>query len=137
MAETSEDCQAIGLLCRDLFRSLADATFDESHVRAGEPVPGPADAVARLDFVVDAHTPGDTNRETRKVIKATFDLANKVQHRQTATLRDAALVAEATVAAVNLVRILVPQGEPPHVDSATPASFADYPYEAYDELSDR
>jgi len=130
-AQTSEDCQAVGLLCRDIFRSLADATFDESHVPAGEATPGPADAVARLGFVVDAHAPGETNEELRKVIKATRDLANKVQHQQVATVQQAALVAEATVAAVNLTRILVPN------EVVQPAvqwdAAADYPYEAYDE----
>ena len=40
----------------------------------------PLMSVARLGFVVDANAPGETNRETRKVIKATLDLANKVQH---------------------------------------------------------
>jgi hypothetical protein len=133
-AQTSEDFQAIGLLCRDVLRSLADATFDESRVPAGQSIPGPADAVARLGFVVDAHAPGETNRETRKVIKATLDLANKVQHDQAATLQQAALIAEATMASVNLIRILVlgPGGV-----AEPPSSTTEYPYEAYDEIEDR
>jgi hypothetical protein len=139
-AQTSEDCQAVGLLCRDVLRSLADATFDTSHGRAGENVLGPADAVARLGFVVDAHALGETNRETRKVIKATLDLANKVQHDQSATLQQAALVAEATVAAVNLMRILVLGADEvaqPEEAVVQWGSSAEYPYEAYDELTDR
>ncbi|HEU5371098.1 MAG TPA: hypothetical protein VFU51_01785 [Gaiellaceae bacterium] len=134
-AETREDCQAVGLLCRDIFRSLADATFQESHVRAGQVVPGPADAVARLGFVVDALAPGETNREKRKVIKATFDLANKVQHDRTATLDLAAIVAETTLTAVNLVRIVVLGAN--EVDEPDVSGFPDYPYDAYDEMNDR
>jgi hypothetical protein len=139
-ADTSEDCQAVGLLCRDLFRSLADATFEEEQVPSGGTVPGPADAVARLGHVVNAHAPSDANREIRKVIKATFDLANKVQHDQAATLQQAALVAEATVAAVNLVRIAVLGADEvaePEESATTWDSSSDYPYDALDERGDR
>jgi hypothetical protein len=106
-------------------------------VRAGENVPGAADAVARLGFVVDAHAPGETNRETRKVIKATLDLANKVQHDQAATLQLAALIAEAAVASVNLIRILVlgadEVAEPEEEEARLSSTSTEYPYEAYDE----
>jgi hypothetical protein len=139
-AQTNGDFQAVGLLCRDVLRSLADATFEESQVPAGQTVPGAADAVGRLGFVVDAHAPGETNRETRKVTKATLDLANKVQHDQSASLQQAALIAEATVASVNLVRILVlgpNEVAEPDVPEATWSESTEYPYEAYDEIEDR
>jgi hypothetical protein len=112
IAETGDDYRAIGLLCRDLFRSLSDATFDEeAHLPDGTDLPGPADAVARLSLVVDAVAPGESNREIRRLLKANFDLANKVQHDQGATQQDAALVAESTVASANLMRILCPAEE--------------------------
>jgi hypothetical protein len=124
LAQTADDHKAIGLLCRDIFRSMADATFDEnSHLPDGQELPGPADSVARLNLVVDAVAPGEANREIRKLLKANFDLANKVQHDQAATSVQAALVAEATVTAVNLVRIMIPaEPEPvrePGVDPPT------------------
>lgn len=40
-------------------------------------------------------------------MKAGFDLANKVQHARPATLNEAAIVAEATVASVNVMRVLM------------------------------
>jgi hypothetical protein len=83
VARTEEDFQAIGLLCRDLFRSLSEATFEDSHVPARAATPGPADSVARLHLVVDAYAPGEGNREIRKVTKATFDLANKANTTET------------------------------------------------------
>ena len=106
-AETIEDIQAVGLLCRDVLRSLADATFEESYVPAGGDLPGEADAVARVGLVVDTHASGSGGREIRKIIKAHLDLANAVQHDQQASLRDATVVAEATVTTVNLVRAIV------------------------------
>ncbi len=106
-AETVEDFQAVGLLCRDLMISLAQATFEEEHVPQGEEMPGPADAKRRLAFTVDAKAPGASARELRTVLKSTIDLANKVQHARAATLNEAATVAEATVASVNLMRVLV------------------------------
>jgi hypothetical protein len=77
--------------------------------------------------------PGETNRETRKVIKATLDLANKVHHDQMATLQQAALIAEATEASVNLIRIFVvgPNGvAEPDEGGGRFSSDLEYPYEA-------
>ena len=108
IARTAEDFQAIGLFCRELFISPGEATFDEDeHLPDGEDLPGPADAKRRLGFTVDAVAGGESNRERRAVIKASFDLANKVQHARTATPDEAATVAEATVTSVSLMRVLI------------------------------
>lgn len=120
-ADTAEDYQAVGLLCRDVMISLADATFEDEHVPDGEQAPGPADAKRRLGFTVEAKAPGSSARELRAVLKANFDLANKVQHARAATLNDAATVAEATVASVNLMRILILGATPLREDEAPDA----------------
>jgi hypothetical protein len=122
LAITADDHKAIGLLCRDVFRSLADATFDENaHLPSGEQLPGPADSVARLHLVVDAVAPSEANREIRKVLKANLDLANKVQHDQTGTAVQAALVAEATIASLNMLRTMIPaEPEPLRVPGVDP-----------------
>ena len=57
--------------------------------------------------VLDALASGASNRELRTLLKANFDLANKVQHARAATLDEAAIVAEATGASVNLMRVLI------------------------------
>jgi hypothetical protein len=122
-AETAEDFQAVGLLCRDIFRSLSDATFDEDeHLPEGEALPGPADAKKRLGFTADAVAAGGSNRELRALLKASFDLANKVQHARAATLDEAALVAEATVASVNLMRVLMLGAAPLDEEDEQPAA---------------
>ncbi len=106
-AESVEDFQAVGLVCRDLLRSLADATFEDAFVPEGRETPGPADAVARLEYVIDAYAPGAANREVRKTVKSHLDLANAVQHDRDATLLDATIIAEASMTTANLIRALV------------------------------
>jgi hypothetical protein len=49
---------------------------------------------------------GDGNKSSRKLVSAAFDVANTVQHRRTASFRDASLCAEGTITAVNTVAIL-------------------------------
>lgn len=123
-ARTVEDFQAVGLLCRDIFVSLADAAFDpDRHVPGGEAAP--ESVSERLYAVCDFEAPGASNKELRKLLKAGIDFANKVQHDRMATVEDAAIVAEATVASVRLVKLLtfaVPEiGEERHTpESAIP-----------------
>lgn len=102
IASSSEDAQAVGLLCRDLMITLADACHDEAvHGAVGE------SAVDRLYAVVDYLAPGKENQKLRKLLKSTIDYANVVQHRRGVSLEEAGLVAESTMAAVNMVRRLV------------------------------
>jgi hypothetical protein len=99
----SEDAQAIGLLCRDIMISLAQATYDpEFH----DQVEGES-AVNQLKAVIDYCAPGKSSRVLRKLTKATLDYANTVQHRRDGNVAEAGIVAEATVASVRLVRRLV------------------------------
>jgi hypothetical protein len=94
--------------------TLADACHDPTvHGDVG------ASAVDRLNAVVDNIAAGAENEQLRKLLKATLDYANVVQHRRQGRLVEAGLVAEATVAAVNMMRGLTkglrdpkPSGEP-------------------------
>lgn len=96
----SEDAQSVGLLCRDLMISLAEAAYDPAiH---GEVSTG--SGVDRLNAVVDHHAPGGSNEDLRRLAKATITYANTVQHRRDGELAEAAVVAEATVACVRIVR---------------------------------
>ncbi len=102
VGKTSEDVQAVGLLCRDIIVTLADACHDQTvYGNVGE------SAVDRLNAAVDHIAPGEENQRLRKLLKATLDYANVVQHRRQGTLVEAGVVAEATVAAVNLMRRLI------------------------------
>ena len=78
-ARTVEDYQAVGLLCRDIFVSLADASFDEEeHLPEGQDAP--TSAKERLRLVVAGEAAGASQREVRKALNAVLDLANTVQH---------------------------------------------------------
>lgn len=46
------------------------------------------------------------NKAARKYAKAALDLANELQHKRTASYRDAAVCTEATVAVVNLITLI-------------------------------
>jgi hypothetical protein len=105
VALTVEDFQAVGLLCRDVFVSLAEAIFDAArHTAEGEEAPT---AIRdQLFAVIEHEAAGAANRELRALQKAAIDYANKVQHDRSATRDQARVVAEATIAAVNVVRAL-------------------------------
>lgn len=104
-AETTEDFQAVGLLCRDVFVSLDEATFDEErHVPPGQDRPG--ELADRLLAVVSVEAAGASNKELRRLVKSNIDFTNKVQHDRAATRADARIVAEATIACANILRTL-------------------------------
>lgn len=61
-------------------------------------------------YLVTEH-PGDGNKAARQLVRAAFDLANRVQHDRAANFRDAALCAEGAVTGVNTVAILASRRE--------------------------
>lgn len=90
------------MLCRDILISLGQAAHDPAeHGEVGE------SAVDRLNAVVDAYSPGESNQKLRKLLKATFDYANVVQHQRPGAMHEAGICAEATVAATQIIRRLV------------------------------
>jgi hypothetical protein len=117
-ARTEEDFQAIGLLCRDLLLSCADACYDHERHGGGKGKP-PSSGMDRLEKMISAEAAGGPNKQLRQLLKATMELANNVQHDRTGTLDKAAVAAEATVTAVTLMRIVV-EGAP-HIDDAESA----------------
>ena len=101
-AASPEDAQAVGLVCRDVMISLAEVAHDPAvHSEVG------TSAVDRLNAVVDYYTSGAENEKLRRLLKSTIDYANVVQHRRGVSPAEAGLVAEATVAAVNLIKRVV------------------------------
>ena len=66
-----------------------------------------------LDSYLAAELSGATNEGIRRHAKAALALANDLQHRRTATYREAALCAEATMSLVNLIAIISGRRDPP------------------------
>jgi len=106
-ARTEEQCQAVGLLCREILVSLAQAVYDPKvHTPTDGVEPSSTDAARMLGAYLATELEGKSNEAARHHARAALRLANELQHRRTATTRDAALCAEATASLVNLIAIL-------------------------------
>ena len=105
--DVEELYQVVGQLCRQALISLAQAVYDpEHHPPPDGTVPGKTDAKRMLDAYVNATLPGGGNEALRKAVKSIVDATSAVVHDRSATLIDAALCAELTIASVNIVHII-------------------------------
>ncbi|MBI5436518.1 MAG: hypothetical protein HY937_05385 [Nitrosomonadales bacterium] len=112
-ATTEEHFQAVGLLCREVLISTAQAVFDHNqHPTTDGIKASQTDAKRMLEAYIAAVLPGSTNDFLRKHAKAALDLAVHLQHRRTATFRDAAICVEATTSVVNLIAIIAGLRDP-------------------------
>jgi len=106
-ASAEEDFQAIGLLCREVLISLAQAVFDPlEHPTLDGVEASPTDAGRMLEAYVASVFPGASNKEVRAHARASLALALNLQHRRTATRQLAALCLEATTSTVAVVSII-------------------------------
>jgi len=106
-AETEEQFQAVGLLCRETLISLAQVVYDpQRHQSVDNVEPSETDAKRMLDAYIAVELSGGPNEGVRRHAKAALALANDLQHHRTADYRQAALCAEATTSVVNLVAII-------------------------------
>ena len=112
-ASDEEDFQQVGLLCREILTSLAQAVYDpDLHPSLDDKKPSATDAKRMLQSYIMAELGGSSNEAARRHAKAALDLANDLQHRRTATFRTAALCAEATTSVVNIIAIVSGRRDP-------------------------
>lgn len=106
-ASAEEDCQAIGLLCREVIISLAQAVYDPLiHESLDGVWPSDTDANRMLEAYIAHVFPGASNKEVRAHHRASLALALNLQHRRTATRLLAALCVEATASTAAVVSII-------------------------------
>jgi hypothetical protein len=106
-AQVEEHFQAVGLLCREVLISVAQVVYDpQRHPTEDGTQPSETDAKRMLDTYILAELSGSPNEGVRRHAKAALAFANDLQHHRTATYRQAALCAEATISVVNLVAII-------------------------------
>lgn len=106
-ASAEEDCQAIGLLCREVIISLAQAVYDPTiHESLDGIRPSETDANRMLEAYIAHVFPGASNKEVRSHHRASLALALNLQHRRTATRQLAALCVEATASTTAVVSII-------------------------------
>ena len=112
-AKNEEHFQAVGLLCREALISLAQSVYDPTKHHSLDGVnPSATDAKRMLEGYVSAELAGSTNEVVRKHARAAVDLAVELQHRRTATFRQAALCYEATSSVVNVIAIISGRRDP-------------------------
>jgi len=106
-ASAEEDCQAIGLLCREVIISLAQAVYDPRFHESLDGVrPSPTDANRMLEGYIGHAFPGESFKEVRAHARASLALALNLQHRRTATRQLAALCVEATASTTAVISII-------------------------------
>ena len=106
-ANTEEEFQTVGLLCRETLISLGQAVFDsDKHPTSDGTRPSDTDGYRMIEAFIGAELGGGSNEIIRSHVKSALKLANELQHRRTAFARDAHLCAEATRTVVNLVAII-------------------------------
>lgn len=112
-AKTEEQFQAIGHQCREVIISLAQAVYDPNIYPSTDGIqPSETDAKRMLGAYIDVELAGSSNQLARKYAHTAFDLANELQHRRTATFRQAALCTEATGSLINVIAIVSGRRDP-------------------------
>lgn len=112
-AKNEEDFQTVGLLCREAIISLAQAVYDSAkHSSVNGVPPSKTDAKRMLENYIAAELSGSSNETHRKFAKITVQLSVDLQHKRTASFREAALCAEATRDIINTIAIMSGQRDP-------------------------
>lgn len=107
ISSVEEEFQAIGLLCREVIISLAQAVYDpDIHESIDGVAPSQTDANRMLEAYIAHAFPGSSNKEVRAHARAALALALNLQHRRTATKVLAALCVEATGSTVAILHII-------------------------------
>ena len=106
-ASAEEDFQAVGLLCREVLISLAQAVYDPTtHATLDGITPSATDAGRMLEVYAAHAFPGESNKEVRTHARASSALALNLQHRRTATRKLASLGIEATSSTTAVISII-------------------------------
>lgn len=108
-AKDEEDFQSVGLLCRDVLISLAQAVYDSNiHGDTDEQGThiGNSDAVRMIGNYFSVVLQGKQKKELRDYAKATNAIANQLTHKRTATRTDMLLTMSSTIALINFIGIL-------------------------------
>ena len=109
IAKNEEDFQSIGLLCREVIISLAQAVYnpvvhgseDEKGVIIGK-----TDAVRMIGNYISIELSGSSYDELRAYAKNTNKLANRLTHERNATKKDMLLSVSSTIALINFIGII-------------------------------
>jgi len=106
-AKREEQFQVVGLLCREVLISVAQAVFKPGrHKTLDGKNPSPTDARRMLEAYIAVELAGGANEEARSHAKAALGLSLALQHKRTADFATAALCLEASTSVVNIAAVL-------------------------------
>lgn len=106
-AVVEEQYQAVGMLCREVIISLAQAVYiSEKHISLDGVEISKTDAKRMLDAYIAVTLAGKESEELRSYAKVTNKLANVLTHKRTATKQEMLLCTSATLALINLIGVL-------------------------------
>jgi hypothetical protein len=106
-AETEEQYQAVGLLCREVLISVAQEVYDPVRHPSLDGVSiSTSDAKRMLESIIDNDLQGSDSKEARAHARAAVNLSVALQHKRTADFRMAALCAEGALSVINMLAIL-------------------------------
>jgi hypothetical protein len=106
-AETEEQYQSVGLLCREVLISVAVEIYDPDRYPSIDGVmASSSDAKRMLEAIFESELTGSESKEARAHARAAVNLSLALQHKRTASFRVAALCAEGTLSVVNMLAIL-------------------------------
>ena len=103
-AKTEEQFQVVGLLCRETIISLGQAVYDkDKHPSVDGIEISKTDTKRMLESYIAVELSGSSNESFRRYAKITVDLANEVTHKRSASKKEAAICATATISLINLI----------------------------------
>jgi len=106
-AQSEEQFQAVGMLCRELIITLAQSVYDsEKHPNVDGIEISKTDAKRMLEAYITIVLAGNESEELRAYAKITNKLANTLTHKRTATKKEMMFCTSATLALVNFVGVL-------------------------------
>lgn len=104
-ATTADDLQDVGRRAREVLIDCARLLAEPALVPRGQAIPKAADAKAWLDLFLLARAGGASREELRRMVRDTWDLAQKVTHGDLGSV-DAFAAAQATILVVRTLQEL-------------------------------
>ena len=112
-ADNEEEWQMVGLLCREILISIAQAMYGPTkHPTIDGVNASSTDAKRMLEAIFAIELKGSSNDEARAHARAAVGLALALQHKRAPDFRTAALCAEGTCSVVNMLAILAGRRSP-------------------------
>jgi hypothetical protein len=104
-ASTDDEFNAVGLQCLNVLKALGLEVFKpDDHLPEDEEMPKPDDSKRRLSLFLKAVAPGPQGERLRRLVRAAYDQAQEIKHRDHPTHSDMGVAADATAFVVSAVR---------------------------------